>query len=260
MEKRHSTSERVVNITGSIFLTIAFVTSLILNGDETSVLELIPIDIGRPLTSVILPIAYGCLALYGFVLVFLPSTKAQVFICYMSSIITMLTNYEFLAVFLFLSSIIIYLLICPYSKKKRICIIFMAIFHYLSILCVYPHGWIQVLYVFCTSVFFMVLHIWLYYTLRQKFSSFLQNKVYENQVIKEKPGEILNLKDYGLTDRQVSLTKEYFYNKMPYKDLADKYITSLSSIKKEFSCIFQKLGVSDISEMVHLLQQFQLKK
>lgn len=258
MKSRRINSERVEFIVGFLFLLTAFIVSLYYDGDKNSILELIPHHLGRPLTAYILPIVHGTMALWCFFLIFKPSIRSQVIMLFIESFITILTNTEMLGIFFFYAAVAISQISQAFNPKEHIKIATITIIHFLCILGIYPHGWAKVFLALGTSCFYMVFMFWIYHLLRVKFSSFLQKAVYENSVIKEEPGQIVNLKDYGLTERQIAITKDYVANKTAYKELAEKYITSLSSIKKDFSIVFQKLGVSDIHEMSVLLQQYQL--
>lgn len=259
MKNKRLNSERVEFIVGFIFLAIAFFVSLYYDGDKDSILELIPHNLEHPLTSYILPVVHGLLALWCFNLIFKPHIQSQIVILFIESYLTVLTGTEMLGIFFFYAAFSISQIIHAFKTNAKLKLGILSGLHFLSILGLYTHSWARVCLAFGTSIFYMSFMFWIYHLLRVKFSSFLQVAVHDNEVIQEKPGEEVFLKDYGLSERQIAITKDYVSNKTPYKDLAEKYITSLSSIKKDFSIVFQKLGVNDIQEMALLLQQYQLK-
>lgn len=259
MKNKRVNSERVEFIVGFIFLLIAFLVSIYYNGDQYSIIELIPNNFDAPLTSYLLPIVHGTLAFWCFFLIFKPHMVSQIVILLVESYVTILTGTELLGIFFFYAAFSISQIIHAFKNHAKVKLAILTVLHFVSIILTFGHGWARVFLSLGTSLFYMAFMFWMYHLLRVKFSSFLQVAVHDNEVIKEKPGEIVYLKDYGLSERQIAITKDYVSNKTPYKALAEKYITSLSSIKKDFSIVFQKLGVTDIQEMAMLLQQYQLK-
>lgn len=258
MKNARSNSERAEFIVGFVFIFTAFLVSLYYNGDKESIFELIPNNLSVPLTSILLPVVHGSLALWALFLVFKPNIKCEVIILQIESFVTILTGTEMLGIFFFYGSIAVAQIDESFGKTTGKTTVMMVVLHFISIFGMFRHGWARVFLAIGTSAFYLSFMLWIYHLLREKFSSFLSKATYENEVIKEKPGEVIHLKDYGLTERQVSIVKDYIYNQTPYKDLAEKYITSLSSIKKDFSIIFQKFGVSNIQELNFLLSQYQL--
>ena len=65
--------------------------------------------------------------------------------------------------------------------------------------------------------------------------------------------------DFGLTKRQINFLKDYMYTKLSYKEIAEKYVVSISTVKKDMADIFCKFNVKNINELYFLLSQFVIK-
>lgn len=259
MKKKWLTAERVSSIVGFIFLMISFAGSLFMLGDKQSIFEFIPgIPEGIIITRYILPIVHLCCALTCLYIVFKPSLKIQVGLFLTESIITILTNYEQLGIFLFHAALILILINDDFSFRSKKKVIFLFIIHFLSIFGIVTHGWPRVFIALGTTCFYYAFFTWIFKILKTKFSCFLPNILISNSVIKEKAGETLSLSSYGLSERQIKITIDYIQNKTSYKALSEKYITSLSSIKKDFSIIFKKFEVANLNELSFLLVQYSL--
>ena len=70
------------------------------------------------------------------------------------------------------------------------------------------------------------------------------------------PGSRLILKNYDFSDRQIEIIKRFKVGDTNYKDLANIFITSESTIKREMSEICKKLGVENSSMLKVLLNQY----
>lgn len=258
MEKKWINSERVVSIVAFIFLVIAFFASIALNGDPDSVLELIPHG-DYVLTAILLPIIHGITAVWCFYQIFRPSLFGEAGIMIIESCVTIMTGTELLGIFLFYGAIcLIQISLAEKLKHGRFVYICVAV-HFLLLFTTLSHGIAKfALYVSC-SAFYLSFLLWIYHLIRVKFTYFLPKTILKTSVIKETPGSTIHLKDFGFTERQIGIIQDYIYNKVSYKELAEKYITSLSSIKKDFSIVFQKLGVSNIQEMSFLLMQYHIE-
>ena len=78
--------------------------------------------------------------------------------------------------------------------------------------------------------------------------------------IKLPPQEnLLNLQECGLSERQIKILNEYLATNASYSELADKFIVSISTVKKEMSQILHVFGVKNIKELKFLLSHYRLK-
>lgn len=259
MKEKWINSERVVSISAFFFLIIAVILGVVLNGDENSILELIPHNPNIVLTSYIIPIVHAIACAWCFYQIFRPSIVGECGIMFIESALTILTGTEQLGIFLFYGAVCLFQIGTIDHPKSKKLFSFIIVSHFVFLLTTLSHGWQKYIMCFASSIFYLAFFLWMSHLLKLRFSYFLPQIVQSSKVIKETPGEVIHLKDYGLSERQIKITQDYIYNKTSYKDLAEKYITSLSSIKKDFSIIFQKLGVSNIQEMNVLLIQYQIE-
>lgn len=259
MSKKWINSERVVSIVAFFFLIIAFVISLYSNGDPNSLLELIPHKPGVRLTRIILPIIHGSAVIWCFYQIFKPSLVGECGIMLIESFLTILTGTEQLGIFLFYGAVCLYQISIASANKKNNRVYVFIIVHFILLSTTITKGWRVFALSMGMSTFYLVFILWIYHLLKVKLSCFLPQTVIASEIIKAKHGEVIHLKDYNLTDRQIGIVIDYIHDKTSYKDLADKYITSLSSIKKDFSIVFQRFNVSNIQEMSFLLMQYQVE-
>ena len=56
-------------------------------------------------------------------------------------------------------------------------------------------------------------------------------------------GSLLNLQDCQLSERQIKIVNEYLETNASYSELADKFIVSVSTVKKEMAHILHIFGV-----------------
>ena len=77
-----------------------------------------------------------------------------------------------------------------------------------------------------------------------------------NITLPEKAGSKINLKDYNLTDRQISLIKSYLRTNASYSELANEHNISISLVKYEMRLIFSLFEVPNLRELHVLLYQY----
>lgn len=252
MKKKWLTIERVVSIVAFVFLSVSFACSLVLNGDPQSII---------PRTDIVIPVVHALCAVASLVAFFIPLFSIQFLIMQIESILTILTNYEQLGVFLFYGSI--FLLICKdYTSKytrPKICVAFSL--HVLAIAGYVTHGVPYLFLTIFTSAFYMAFFIWIYYVLKIKFSCFIPAKISSSSVLANKiPGSEISLSEYGLTERQINFVMDYLNESASYKTLSEKYFVSISTVKKDFSQIFQIFNVTKLEDLYILLLKYQIKK
>ena len=259
MKEKWINSERVVSISAFFFLVVAVILGIVQNGFKDSILELIPHSENVILTNYIIPIVHSISCIWCFYQIFRPSIFGECGIMFIESALTILTGTEQLGIFLFYGAVCLFRIATIDHPRSKKLFIFTVFSHFIFLLTTLTHSWQRYLMCTASSVFYLAFFLWMSHLLKLRFSYFLPHVVQSSKVIKEAPGEVLHLRDYGLTERQIKITQDYIHNKISYKELAEKYITSLSSIKKDFSIIFQKFGVSSIQEMNVLLIQYQIE-
>lgn len=73
-------------------------------------------------------------------------------------------------------------------------------------------------------------------------------------------GHKLNLKDFGLTERQTAIVIKFMDGNKTYKELANIFLLSESSIKREMCEICKKIGVKNATILEILLLQYKIAK
>ena len=255
MNKNRLSSERVVAVIGFVFLLVAAIVSLSLNGAKNSVIEKI-----APTQIVIPTVHFICVAL---ALVFLINTNIYIMISIfiIESELTILTNYEELGIFFFYASLILILCKDLIKDKPRKKIIWLFVLHLITLMLTYTHGIKYMLVDISYSVFCFAFYLWIYYSLKSKLSCLFPQNVRENNTIIGKPaGSTISLSDYNLNERQRNFVIENVHNKLSYKEISEKYFVSISTVKKIFAEVFKIFNVSNIEELRILLLQYQVKE
>ncbi len=254
MNKRRLSSERVVAVVGLVFLLVAGIISVLLNGDPKSIIEYI-----AP-TNIVIPVVhFFCVAL-AVILIINQNLYVMIAIFLIESELTILTHYEQLGIFFFYAAVILLLCKNLIKKRPRTKLIYLFILHVITLILTYTHG---IKYMFINlsySVFCFAFYMWIYTMLKAKLSCLFPQNVRENNTIIGKPaGSTISLSDYNLNERQITFLMEHLHNKMSYKELSEKYFVSLSTVKKIFADIFKIFNVSNIEELRLLLLQYQVK-
>ena len=138
MSKNHFFIERIIALTGFLFLLIAFISSFVVQEDPYSILQYIS------KTQTIVHFVHGSCALLCFVLFFIPNTMAFLFVLYIESILNILTSYEQLGIVFFYFYIILGITKGYFTKHFKTYITISFSIHFLAIIFVFPHGWANV--------------------------------------------------------------------------------------------------------------------
>lgn len=253
MSKNHFFIERIIALTGFLFLLIAFISSFIVLEDPYSILQYLFN------TQTIVHIVHGTGALLCFILIFVPNTFCFLIVLYIESILNILTSYEQLGIIFFYFYIILGITKGYFLKNLKIYLIISFLIHFLSIILIFPHGWAKVFISLGTSTFLLVFYLWIYKILKEQFSCFIPKTISNNFIFSDvMQGDVISLSKYGLTGRQISLVLDYMYQQTSYKELAEKYGLGISTIKREFTIVFKIFGVTKIEDLKILLLQYQL--
>jgi len=255
MKKNTDYVERVVYLVGFIFLTIASVTGILLDGDKNSIIEWI-----AP-SSVVIPTVHIICAALCLYLNFKPNDTLFIVIVMIQSTLLNLTDYVMLGIFFFYAAII--LIVCKglYRKNKKKIITNLSILHSLTLLCTFTRGWQHMIINCGYSAFSCCFYLWIYYILKARFSCFLPTNVTNNQtIIKSKPGEAISLAEYNLTERQINFVLANLHRNLSYKEISEEYFVSISTVKKEFAEVYRVFNVSKLEELRILLLQYQIEE
>lgn len=255
MNKNRLSSERVVAVIGFVFLLVAAIVSLSLNGAKNSVIEKI-----APTQIVIPTVHFICVAL-ALVFIINKNIYIMISIFIIESELTILTNYEELGIFFFYASLILILCKDLIKDKPRKKIIWLFVLHLITLMLTYTHGIKYMLVDISYSVFCFAFYLWIYYSLKSKLSCLFPQNVRENNtIIGKTAGSTISLSDYNLNERQRNFVIENVHNKLSYKEISEKYFVSISTVKKIFAEVFKIFNVSNIEELRLLLLQYQIKE
>ena len=245
-------AERVVSIIGTIYMGLALLSAILLNGDPKSII---------PYSKIVIIVTHSVCALLSFISIFKTGVKLKITVLLIESCLLILTNYEILGIFFFYFAIILLLSNDFFTSKSFFHASILFDFHLVNILLMYTHGWPQTMVALATSVFAFFFFIWIYRILRKKLSCLIPPTVSNNGILQSiKPGSEISLKDYNLTDRQIDLVLDYLHNNLSYNELSEKYYISVSTVKKDFAEIFKIFNVTKLEELHILFLQYRIVK
>lgn len=255
MDRNRISSERVVAVVGLLFLLVAAIASILLDGDPQSIIEKI-----AP-TNIVIPVVHFICV--GLAIVFLITQNMYIMISIflIESELTILTSYEELGIFFFYAALILILCKDLFVHKPRKRIFRLFIIHLITVVLSFPHGITYMLISISYSLFCFAFYLWIYYSLKAKLSCLFPQNVRDNTTIIDKPaGSTISLSDYNLNERQRNFVMDNIHNKLSYKEISEKYFVSVSTVKKDFAEVFKIFEVSNIEELRLLLLQYQVKE
>lgn len=255
MKRNRINSERVVAVVGLLFLLVAGIVSVLLDGDPKSIIEKI-----AP-TSIVIPVVHFLCVGLAIILIINQNLFFMIAIFLLESELTILTHYEQLGIFFFYAALILILCKDLVKNKPRKKIFILFVVHLITLVLSYPHGIQHMVINISYSAFCFAFYFWIYYMLKAKLSCLFPQNVRENNTIIGKPaGSTISLAEYGLNERQSNFVIENIHNKLSYKEISEKYFVSISTVKKIFAEVFKIFNVSNIEELRILLLQYQVKE
>ena len=254
MKKNTDYIERVVYLVGFIFLLIASITGILLDGDPQSIIEWV-----AP-SAIVIPTIHIFCATLSLFLIFKPSDKLFIIIVMVESFLLNLTNYTILGIFFFYAAVI--LIVCKglFPKNQKKILNHLAVIHFISLIGTFPRGWQYMLIHFGYSAFSLFFYLWIYYILKARFSCFLPTNVTQQTIINQKPGSPISLADYKLSERQSNFVLANLHRNLSYKEISEEYFVSVSTVKKEFAEVYKVFNVSKLEELRILLLQYQVEE
>ena len=245
-------TERVVSIVGFMFLLCAGICSLFLGGHPASIIEKF-----AP-TTIVIPTVHFICCFITLIIIFRPSYYNMAFVLVIESILTVLTEYENLGIFFFYAALSLITIKDIFEQKRKVLIISLTIVHFLTLIGSYPFGLLRMIINTVSSLFVFVFCFWIMNLLKAQFSCYIPKNITTNQVLsKVKPGEVIHLSDYGLSERQQNFVIANLHNKS-YKEISEEFYVSISTVKKEFSDVFKVFSVDNLNELRILLRQYQI--
>ena len=189
------------------------------------------------------------------------------FLCYIvlipQIIATTMTGHETLGVFLYVLFLAILFFEQRLSYKvKNLFMILSLIIFLIVLLGVLPYGIVRFCMAFAETIFFVTTFLSFYISIKEKLNSLIpeiNSKLYFSNDIKlPKSGEVVSLKEIGLTKRQSELLILFVTKDFSYTQLAQKTDISVSIIKKEMSDCLTIFGCRNIATLRIILSNFQL--
>ena len=255
MKSNEIVMERVVSILAFTYVSVVLFGNFYLLNSGYISKSLIP-------HSDYIIIGVHCIVSIGtFINIFKPNLKNQFIYFQLESIVSILSCYEILGVFLFYCSLaFLYIQFYP-SKKLHFITIICFVLHIISLSFTIVRGLENfIIYIFST-IFIFSIFLYFFEVLRSKYSCFAPKLLTINSNISNlKPGTEIQLSSLGLTERQVNFVYDFIYDNLNYSELSSKYIVSLSTVKHEFTEIYKILGVSKLDELRLLLIQYKISK
>ena len=243
-------SRRIYLFFSFLLLLVASFLSFVLPPETRSII---------PHTEIVIPCINSLCALLALFFIFKPDYyKGQYAVLFLQSISTIMTGYETLGIFLYMSLII--LLLCDGQFKKNIHrkIAFLISIWALSILSLIPFGWNRVLLSYFTLLFFIAFYNFIYIKLRYMLSPLLPKKKEDGSKLFPPPGSNLKLEDYGVSERQKVFAMDCINENLSYKEISQKHFVSISTVKAEMACLFKCLGVKNREDLRFFLFQYNL--
>lgn len=254
MDRKNINKERVVCAVGFLFLIIASITGFLFDGDPYSIIEKVHLD-----SSIVIPWTHVFCATLALLLIFKPNDTGIIIVLTIESMLLVLTDYAQLGIFFFWDTIIVIYCKDLYKFNRKTVTIILAFLHILALLGSSTHSWKCAFISIGNSIFCAAFYFWIYTILKAKLSCYLPYHISNNQTIEKKPGDILDLNDYNLTERQISFVLENLHNNLSYKKISDKYFVSISTVKKTFAEVYKIFNVNKLDELRYLLLQYQVK-
>lgn len=212
-------------------------------------------------SSILIPSIHIIMSIILLILFFKDNLIIKFIVFQIESCVAIYTGFETLGTFLFYISIFLLFIFNFTDKKQFIKFSFLLIIH-IFFLIIDPFANPYIIFINILSSFYMMfMFIYCYELLQNKFSSFIPKAIIVNSNISDKkPGDIIKLSDYKLSERQINLVYDYLIKSLSYKELSEKYYVSLSTVKREFTDVYKIFGVNRLEELHILLLQYTIEK
>lgn len=211
--------------------------------------------------NLIYPIAHFTCFILG-IIVLIKKNKHLFFLVFqIESIISLISDFALIGIFLFHASMFI-LYIDYYDSKKANKIMRLCFLIHVIVLCYnFIINWEKAVIYLLSTIFSYFVFTYIAELLKSKYSCFIPTTVtLQSKLSNIEPGKKIKLSELGLNERQCNFIYDYVINNLSYNDLTEKYFVSLSTVKKEFADSYKILGVNKLEELHILLLQYQIEK
>lgn len=210
---------------------------------------------------VLIPIVnFACTILCAILFFIKENYYLQSLILFVQSITSTFLGHEVIGAILFSSLFVLLLINNFFLEKKKTKIMLIVSCSLFLILTLIPFSVQEFLLILLMSFFVVGFYYYVYIELEEKlihFQPLKSSSLQETLGLPEKGGNI-TLTEFGLTERQEKLVKDYIDTRASYKELSKKYYISISTVKKDMKAVFNLLRVRDINELYLLLSQYIL--
>lgn len=246
-----STSEKIMFISALLILLTSTYMNDIDNITQSTII---------PYPSTTIRIINGFFTILWLINFFLKKTyPIQVAILYIEGIVTLLIDFKVLGTFLY--SAVFVVLFCNkfFIKNTGKKLLFLCSSWFLAVFSLIPFGLDRFIFTMLITFFFSGFYFHIYKLLESKLSIFIPVKADKTKTIQlPNRGCELNLSDYDLSERQIKILKEYVSQKSSYKEIAEKFFYSISTVKKDMTTIFSIFGVKNKNDLYFLLSQYKI--
>ena len=258
---------RIIDIVGLIFVSIGFFNNIVDGVDQVPFTH----SILYPYTNFLVPGTNLFTLILCIVYLFTPTQVWIIFFLFIIQTVNLiLTGYTDIGIVLYVNCIAIGFCTGFAKKHFRLKAAIFCSFLPLLLLTIVPFyaheatwlkGWLVYLYYLGHTAFTVSCYFVLYQLLSDKLSFLLGDyKVPDLSPsinLPEKGGE-LDLKSLGLTDRQIACIEYTITTSYNYKQIADKLITSESTVKKDMQDMYKFFGVKNREMLRILLLQYTI--
>ena len=122
-----------------------------------------------------------------------------------------------------------------------------------------PFGTERMILSYAAICFFCAFYYHIYKKMKNALANYLPPSMVDSEINLPEPGNPISLSDYNLSNRQKEILSEYLKYGTSYKNLAQKFIVSESTVKTEMARIQKQFGVKNREDLRVLLLQYELK-
>lgn len=251
VQKQLERAERIFLIFSFVILATASILSFILPPETRTII---------PHPEITIPFVNTLCAALSFIAIFKISwKKIQYAILFIEAVCTILTGYELLGIFLY-SALLIKLFSDGffinhfYLKLTILLLIWLSL-----ILGLIPFGTERMILSYAAICFFCAFYYHIYKKMKNALANYLPPSMVDSEINLPEPGNPISLSDYNLSNRQKEILSEYLKYGTSYKNLAQKFIVSESTVKTEMARIQKHFGVKNREDLRVLLLQYELK-
>lgn len=240
---------RIMELVAFLVLAAATGISIVLPYDGKTLI---------PFPETVIPAMNGVCALLCIPLLINPEFSAlEIAILFVQSIMTVLSGYEILGIFLYSALAVLLLLAGFFRRNAGLKVLSMIVLWVCTLACLYPYGIPRMVLAYTVSLFMLSFYAYIYERLKKVLVTLVPPQDMNANLPAH--GSVIHLSDFGLTDRQIMLATEYMNTEMTYRQLAEKHNVSCSTEKHDMAEIFKIFNVTNKEDFRILMLQYIVK-